>query len=124
MLVIGSEGRASCNAWVAIACLAGMLVGLAIDAGNGRLVSLGAICSFGSRNPVDSIRLHWSELPAMHAGMSVVMLGALPLGLLRTVRCYGLMLVGMQAGQTLSTMIVGMILGMAVSILHPWHRGP
>ncbi len=107
-----------------------MLVGLAIDAFNGRLTSYGAICSFGARSFIDSMRLHWSELPAMHAGMSVVLLGALPFGVVRTVRCYGLMLVGMEAGPALiqqlavtrvasttlvSMMIAGMLLGMAAA---------
>jgi len=58
--------------------LAGMLAGLWLDAGRLGLAWLEVWCGQGEAWTWTSIRLHWRELPAMHAGMLLGGLAASP----------------------------------------------
>ena len=49
-------------------CTIGMAAGLAIDALNGRLAMLEALCLSGSHAPLRVVSLHWQQLPALHGG--------------------------------------------------------
>ncbi len=57
----------------------GMLLGLCLDARRGGLLQLTSWCGLGDGAPWQSLRLHWLQLPAMHAGMLLGSLCALPL---------------------------------------------
>jgi hypothetical protein len=136
--------RSSCQAALVL-CALGMTVGLAIDANEGRLAMLDALCLAGQRSQIYWIQLHWQQLPAMHAGMLAGALIALPLPLnagyaapaplsllLRGFICCVCMLAGMSLGvlthalvasDALSTsimvalMIVGMTWGTVLGIV-------
>lgn len=55
-------------------CAFGMAAGLGVDALQGRLALLDALCVSGKRGLVTLMALHWQQLPGMRAGM---LLGAL-----------------------------------------------
>jgi hypothetical protein len=93
----------------------GMIAGLALDARRGSYGALVSICTARPEQFVQTLRLHWQLLPAMHAGMIAGGLATVPL--LRTLRrgcrrqfcarltqnlaCSAWMVAGMSAGTVL-----------------------
>jgi hypothetical protein len=112
--------RNACQASLLL-CTLGMSIGLAIDARDGHLAMLDALCRSGAINPLYWIQLHWQQLPAMHAGMLIgsLLTPALTLGrsattrhsVLRRLVCCALMLTGMAAGTAAHGMLGGGLLG-------------
>lgn len=124
-------------------CTAGMLTGLAVDAFSGRLATLTTVCASiaGIRSLPYWFELHWTQLPAMHAGMLVagaallavaatgpVNLRARILEVIRSAVCTASMLIGMElgilathmadfAGHPLTVMLAAMLAGMNAGLL-------
>ncbi len=120
-------------------CTLGMLAGLGVDSHGGRIAVLGSLCATGVASPFNLIQFHWRELPAMHVGMILGVLAAIPgwdyrskrvlrIQLLRTLFCYSSMLIGMEAGmlivlevfgpyQTVAGILLGMMTGMTCGLI-------
>jgi|GEM_PF-3290149 len=93
-----------------LACSLGMLAGLSIDALEGRLATFSALCITGDRDLLYWMQMHYQQLPAMHLGMLVAMLVAIPSQrtsrglagmpalLLKNIGCLGTMWLGMTVG--------------------------
>ncbi len=113
--ICSSRERNACQAALVL-CTLGMSIGLAIDAHEGRLAMLDALCRSGERNPVYWLQLHWRQLPAMHGGMLTGNLltlllplshaGAAYRSLPRRLLCGVFMLAGMSLG-ALAHVLVG-----------------
>jgi uncharacterized membrane protein YfcA len=120
------------------ACTLGMAAGLGIDDYDGRVATLAEVCATGGLSFASLIQLHWQELPAMHAGMIIGAIVAIPrwrgpdetmrraVEILRAMLCYASMLIGMEAamwiipgtynanqpGATMLAMMLGMTCGL------------
>lgn len=121
-------------------CAIGMLAGFIIDTRDGRFALLAALCTNGDRSLLYWMQLHWNQLPAMHVGMVIGSLLAMPIApiarlelrdllmeALKIISCIGLMLAGMNLGmlalqvvsgrtQSSYVMLAGMGLGMVWSL--------
>ncbi|HEY0340983.1 MAG TPA: hypothetical protein VGC34_09275 [Steroidobacteraceae bacterium] len=121
--------RNSCQTALLL-CALGMSIGLVVDAHEGRLAILDALCRSGARSPLYWIGIHWQQLPAMHAGMLAGSLITLTLHpALRNLGCCAFMAAGMTLGSLVHTplvmfasMLVGMTCGHAAAskiLTHP-----
>jgi hypothetical protein len=104
----------------ALAAMLGMAIGLVIDAQPLGLTALLAVCSRDGTDLVAVLQRHWALMPAMHVGMLVAGLAAMPLArttgrgpLTHRVLCH---LGGLTA------MVIGMAQGgMAAGLVWPGH---
>ncbi len=122
-----NQDRHSCQVALFL-CTLGMLIGLAIDAHEGRLAMLDALCRSGTRSPLYWIGIHWQQLPAMHDGMlagSVLTLMHRPAP--KNLGCCAFMAAGMALGSLvhtpsimLASMFAGMTLGHGAAVA--WMR--
>ena len=122
-----NQDRHSCQTALVL-CTLGMSIGLTIDAHEGRLAMLDALCRSGTRSPLYWIGLHWQQLPAMHDGMLAGSLLTLTRRhALKSLGCCAFMAAGMTLGSLvhtpslmLASMLAGMTLGHAAALA--WMR--
>ena len=129
--------------WMLLLSTGGMLAGLWLDARDGGLARLAALCAASPPDPASVLAWHWVELPLAHLGMVLGGLAVIPLmpllrpacrrqfcaSLGQNLACSAWMLLGMAAGTLaladladepaplLAGMLAGMAWGMVVSVL-------